>query len=50
MYMFTMCFADLFAADIAASSEQHGVITQPGAPRVIPVTQHSYDEGLLNDC
>ena len=47
--MFTMCFADLFAADIATSSEQHRVITQPRAPRVIPITQHSYDEGLLND-
>ena len=47
--MFTMCFADLFAADIAASSEQHGVITQPRASRVIPVTQHSYDQSPLND-
>ena len=44
-----MTFVDLFTADIAASSEQHGIITQPRAPRVISVTQHSYDEGLLND-
>ena len=44
-----MSFADLFTADIAASSEQHGVITQPRAPCVLPVTQHSYDGGLLND-
>ena len=49
MYVFTMPLADLFAADIAASSEQHGVITHPRASRVIPVTQHSYDQSPLND-
>ena len=36
-----MQYADLFAADLATPHEQHGVIAQPGAPHIVPVTQHS---------